>query len=355
MQYELFNLIVLGILLGLGVAQLLSLKQDNKHVAVRCEVDMSLTEPDEVFSLIYRVRNTGIWPLFSISLSFALDEGLELRESEEWKAVHCTKNTFLKMTRFKVSLMPRRAIRGRIHLSARERGVYSLGKLYVETGDFLGFRSAVRTIDIPGKVVCTARRLPEEPAIQPFGGFLGDVSARRFILEDPSLVLGFRAYTGSEPMKRISWTQTARTGQLMVKNLDFTVDADVAVLVDEESCPESTREYCLSMLRTVCDKLEASRIPYAVISNGDLSEMKKGVGRKHNFEIQRRIGLSRFTRYRRIEELTEQYAAGELIPRGWIVIAPRADEALHTAVARLRAYTGGQVCLLTGEEAARNA
>lgn len=351
MQYELFNLIVLGILLGLGVAQLLSLKQDNKHVAVRCEVDMSLTEPDEVFSLIYRVRNTGIWPLFSISLSFALDEGLELRESEEWKAVHCTKNTFLKMTRFKISLMPRRAIRGRIHLSARERGVYSLGKLYVETGDFLGFRSTVRTIDIPGKLVCTARRLPKEPEIQPFGGFLGDVSARRFILEDPSLVLGFRAYTGSEPMKRISWTQTARTGQLMVKNLDFTVDADVAVLVDEESCPESTREYCLSMLRTVCDKLEASRIPYAVISNGDLRETEKGVGRTHCFEIQRRIGRSHFFRYRDMDQCTGSVAGSGINARGWIVIAPRQTQELQAAISRLETSSGGTVCLLTGEGA----
>ena len=41
-------------------------------------------------------------------------------------------------------------------------------------------------------------------------GFLGDVSVRRFIYEDPVLTTGFREYTGREPMKHISWTQSAR-------------------------------------------------------------------------------------------------------------------------------------------------
>ncbi len=355
MPVEQFVLIVFGMLVALCAAQILSLCLNHKHVELHCEVDTDLTEPDELFTLSFRARNTGLWPLFYVSVSFALEEGLEVRESEAWKQANCTKNASLTMVRFKLSLLPRHTARGRVHLSASRRGQYILGKGYIETGDFCGFSSKVYSYDMPRKLVCTARRLPEEPAIKPAGGFLGEMSARRFILEDPSLILGYRSYTGAEPMKRISWTQTARTGQLMVRNPDFTVDADVVVLMDEEDCGKELTERCLSMLRTACDMLEAARIPYAVISNGDLSELPKGVGRRHNFEIQRRIGLSHFTRYRRFEDLAAQCAAGELIPRGWIVIVPQADASVRASVARLGAAANGQVCLLTGEEATNHA
>ncbi len=355
MPTDLIIFIAFGIVLCYVLAQVISLRVDSKHIEFHCEVDMKLTEPDEVFSLVYWVENTGFWPLLFSSISFVPNKNLELREDEAWIKAHAAGDSLFNAVRFRVSLMPHRSIRGRVHLSASQRGLYTLGRVYVETGDFFGFSSRVRTFDIPHKLVCTARVLPNQPAIEPFGGFLGDVSARRFILEDPSLVVGYRDYTGSEPMKRISWNQTARTGQLMVKNHDFTVDADVAILVDVEECPVPVAECCLAMIRTVCDRLEAAQVSYALISNGDLTEIKKGVGRKHNYEIQRRIGLSHFVRFRYFEELAAQCAVGELLPRGWVVIAPRANQTVHSAVRRLEAVTGGRVCVLIGEEATENA
>lgn len=352
MPQSLIVTLLVTALLGLAAAEVLSLLLDNRHVNVRCEVDMQLTEPDETLTLSYRVRNTAFWPLPFVGFSILFDDGIRIREDEAWQAAHRVGSLTGNMYSFDLSLMPHRVLRGRVRFSFRERGLHSLGKLYVETGDFLGFRSKVRSFEIPGSVVCTARPLEEDPALEPLGGFLGDLSVRRFILEDPSLVLGYRAYTGAEPLKQISWTQTARTGQLTVKQHDFTVDTDVAVLVDLEHCPKPVAERCLSLTRTVCDRLEAARIPYAVLSNGDLFETEKGVGRTHSFEVQRRIGLSRFVRHRSFERLLEQWAGAGVGRRGWIVVAPKADPALSAALARLQAVSDARICLLTGEEAA---
>ena len=151
-------------------------------------------------------------------------------------------------------------------------------------------------------------------------------------------------------MKRISWLQTARTGQLMVKNHDFTVDTDVAVLVDLEHCQKSVAERCLSLVRTVCDLLEDLRIPYAVLSNGDLFATEKGSGRRHNFEVQRRVGLSRFVRYRSFASLAAQWNRPGFSQRGCIVIAPSAAPELTQTLTRLESASGTQVCLLIGEE-----
>lgn len=351
MPEGLLILIVVGALVGLIAAEVLSLVLDNRHVALRCEVDMRLIEPDEVLTLSYRVRNSAAWPLFFVGFSFLFDDSVEVREDQAWKEAHSSGGFLGQVYNFDAVLPPRRILRGSIRLSIRERGARSLGKIYIETGDFLGFRSRVRTYDIPGTVVCTARSLPEAPELRPLGGFLGDVSVRRFLMEDPSLVLGYREYTGSEAMKRISWTQTARTGKLMVKNHDFTVDTDVAVLVDMESCKKPVAERCLSLTRTVCDRLEAAKIPYTVLSNGDLFETEKGIGRKHCFEIQRRIGLSHFVRYRRFEQMAAHWVSAGVGRRGWIVITPSAATGAGAAIQQLLTASGTQLCVLTGEEA----
>ena len=355
MPQSLITVIIVSLLAGAVAAEVLSLTRNNRHVAVRCEVDMRLTEPDEVVTMTYRIRNTAFWPMPFVSFSLLFDDSVEIREEEDWKKAHHVDSLFGKMYSFDVCLLPRRVLRGSVRFSFRERGLHSLGQVYVETGDFLGLRSSVRSFEIPGRLICTARPLPEAPEIQPLGGFLGDVSVRRFILEDPSLVLGYRDYTGAEPMKRISWTQTARTGRLMVKQHDFTVDADVAVLVDVEACKKPSAERCLSLTRTVCDRLEAVQVPYAVLSNGDLFETEKGVGRMHSFEVQRRIGLSRFVRYRRFDELVSQCVRAGLGRRAWIVVAPQVDEALAAALNRLQLASDTRICLLTGEEATDHA
>ena len=88
-----------------------------------------------------------------------------------------------------------------------------------------------------GEVVVIPPRCENSNVLRTLGGFLGDISVRRFILEDPLLTVGFREYTGREPMKSISWTQSARVGRPLVKQYDHTVDATVTVLRCASSRP----------------------------------------------------------------------------------------------------------------------
>lgn len=350
MPLSLLIILLAGALCGLLAAEIFSLVRDNRRITLRCEVNMNLTEPDEVVTLTYVVQNTSRFPMPFVSFCFHFPEQLQVQENEAWKEAHSVGGAFANMYSFDACLPPHRGLRGKLRFTLKERGLYELGKVYIETGDFLGFHSKVRSFFLPQRIVCTARALPEKPALAPLGGFLGDISVRRFILEDPSLILGYRGYTGTEPMKRISWLQTARTGQLMVKNHDFTVDTDVAVLVDLEHCQKSVAERCLSLVRNVCDLLEDLRIPYAVLSNGDLFATEKGSGRRHNFEVQRRVGLSRFVRYRSFASLAAQWNRPGFSQRGCIVIAPSAAPELTQTLTRLESASGTQVCLLIGEE-----
>ena len=332
--------------LAAGAAELHSLMRWNRRAVLRCQTDMRLTEPGEVVTLTYWLSNTAPWPLPSVSLAFLFDGAVEIRE-EGWleQPTQRARNTYNVDT----CLQPHQVLRGTVRISFRERGCHALGRAYVETGDFLGLHTEIRSFDIPITVVCTAKPVEDRAELEPLGGFLGDISVRRFILEDPSMLLGYRPYTGVEPMKAISWLQTARTGQLMVKQHDFTVDTDVAVLVDIEAVKKHLAERCFSLVRTVCDELEDRRIPYVVLSNGDLHLGRKGSGRVHSFELQRRIGMSRFIRRLGFGHLLAHCAA-DGARRGYIVVAPSRSPELNAGLVRLQAASGAPVCVLTGKE-----
>ena len=60
---------VLAVAITLLVIQLLS-RNTLQRIAYRCEVNMSLVEPDEVATLTYRVYNTSSWPIMFVSFSF---------------------------------------------------------------------------------------------------------------------------------------------------------------------------------------------------------------------------------------------------------------------------------------------
>src|SRR5699024_304525 len=82
----------------------------------------------------------------------------------------------------------------------------------------------------------------------------GDLSVRRLLYEEPVLTVGVREYTGREPMKMISWKQSARRGSWMVNQYDYTTEASVMVLLNLDSpmLTEERAEWCFSAARTVC-------------------------------------------------------------------------------------------------------
>ena len=341
--------VVVGIVAVLAALEILSLVFSIKSVYFRCETDMELTEPDEIATLSFRVSNRSFWPLMFVSFSFIFNDAVEVRESREWLDKHAGGSMLTEFYTYDTYLMPKTAFRRKLHFSIKKRGCFDLGKIYIETGDFLGLKTRVMSFSLDKRIVCTAKPCEDEPDLAALGGIMGELSVRRFIMEDPSLVLGYREYTGTEPFKSISWTQTAKTGRLTVKKHDFTVDNDVAVIVDLEFTEPEVRERCLSLVRTACDFLEENRIPYALHSNGDLFDTAKGIGRTHSFEIQRRLGVSMFTRFVPFEDTVQRSIGGGYGRTGCIVIAPEATPETAELTRRLSEHSGAPVCLLLGK------
>ncbi len=336
-------------LILIAVLELLSRREDVRRLRVTFSADMDLVEPGETFTLRYTVVNTSRLPMLYVGFGLLLDEAVSVREDEEWKERHVARSFTGTSVDFRFYLLPRRRFSGKVRLSLTKRGVVDLGRCYVETDDLLGLASTVRSLDIGIKVVCTAPRAPLEE-LATLGGFLGNVSVRRFIHEDPAMLLGYRDYTGREPMKQISWFQTAKAGRLTVRVLDHTVEQNVTLVVNMEAAAARVSERCLALTRTVCEQLEARKVPYALYSNGDLQSLREGLGRGHLFFVLRRIGLSRLAGYRSFSDLVNHCITHRRGADSYIVITPALTAAGEQALRRLQSYSDAKLCVLLGEE-----
>lgn len=249
---------------------------------------------------------------------------------------------------FSAWLLPRQRLQKKTTVSIPQRGRYTLEDIHIACGDFLGLKEAEKTCGSFREIVVAPKPL-ESAALQAMvGGFLGDISTRRFILEDPVLTLGYREYTGAEPMKRIAWSQSARHGILMVKQNDYTVDPSVSVLLNVETDlggKESPLEACFSAARTVCAALEEKGIRYSFSSNAMLLGKKHdnsgvtGLGQRHFRAILEVLGRASAEPVMPLDRLLEQELQ-QTGHSGRILITPGGSEEANRFLLRMRQAEG---------------
>ena len=325
-----------------------------KKLRYQGDLDRDLAEPDQILTLTSTVRNTGRLPIFYVSLMEMLPEEVCPAEDEDWQRRYQITPEHGVCSKSPLYLLPHRRSTRSVRFSLSKRGCYQMGRYYLSVGDYLGFHTRYQAGDLRKKVVVMPRRWEDPRLALTLGGYLGEISVRRFLFEDPVLTIGVREYTGSEPLKQISWKQTARTGTLQVKNYDYTVDANVTVLLNLDGSP-AEQELSYRMARTVCEALERRRIPYEFFSNGDLFGPKgehqwfpEGLGKQHYRTLMYALGQSKGIVYFSFPRMIERCVQKRRRSRGYILISPPLlRERDREALRALRRCSETEPCLLT--------
>lgn len=332
----------------------------SRSIRVRMGCDRYLAEPDQTVTWSATVDNYSRLPIPFVRLSQDFPNGTVYMGDKTWWNAHCRKKYLSWYTEYRLTLRGRRSLTRRLKLSFAERGVYTVGNYQVGAGDLLGFREEKRYGN-GQQVVIMPRRSNQKVALDAVGGFLGDVSVRRFILEDPILTTGFRDYTGREPMRAISWTRTAQSGVLQVKQYDYTAEHHVVVLLNVEGATEEELEECLRLTRSVCEKLEQSKTPYAFRTNGNLpgpmgkiQTLVEGLGEQHLNTILYGLGGADLTCFYSFRTLTRHTLKNRNSSDAYIVITPDDKGDVSTCVQKLSNAVGAPVCVLKGCEGVRD-
>ncbi|PQO42331.1 DUF58 domain-containing protein [Blastopirellula marina] len=141
---------------------------------------------------------------------------------------------------FLAMLWPRSTRLLNYRIKCNRRGYYQIGPAVLETGDVFGLYKQFKMIAEPEFITV-------EPAILPLEGFdlvskrpLGEIKMQSRLFEDPSRIAGVRRYQLGDPLNRIHWASTARTGELHSKQYEATCIAGVSIILDlhPDSFPE---------------------------------------------------------------------------------------------------------------------
>ena len=336
-------------------AQNYSLKYALHRVYYDCDPTPNLIDPEEDFTIVTTVENQKPFPVPFIRMveNFPSDIQLNVDESVIY---HGMTNLELN-SRF--YLMPKQSYRREVKARLTKRGCHFFSGCTMFGGDFLGMKENVEYYRGVREVVVMPRSVKCPALDQTLGDYLGEQSVNRFILEDPVLTIGFREYTGREPMRSISWRQTARFGKMMVKNYDHTLDLSVTILLNVK-VPQLTDEteqqieQCFSLVRAVCETLEEKQVKYKFVTNatisgfaGSWSEISEGLGGNHFMTVMEGLGRATVNATNSFDLTLEKESRKAEQGRCFIIVTPQVDDSWQSSLRLLQEISGSPACVIT--------
>jgi uncharacterized repeat protein (TIGR01451 family) len=188
------------------------------------ECNRLAAEIGDTVAVVITLQNTGNLPI-----PWVLAEDLLPREALLYDPPR------LKVTGRRVNLSLVRS-RGRksinYQLTPTRRGYYQIGPLVLETGDLFGLHRRYRVATEPHFLMVM-------PKVIPLAGYeisskrpIGEVRMSFRLYEDPTRISGVRAYEPGDPMNRVHWRATARTGLLHSKVYEPSTVAGATILLE---------------------------------------------------------------------------------------------------------------------------
>ncbi|GAE95171.1 hypothetical protein JCM21714_4385 [Gracilibacillus boraciitolerans JCM 21714] len=188
-------------------------------------------EGGETIEMVDEIANKKLLPIPWIRLESKMSPHLlthseNAQDKEEGEIFHRTL----------FSLLPYQKITRRHQLIGSKRGYYPLNTVSVTTGDGIGFGEVFDSFEASTAVTVYPAIVPLEEIPLPSHSWLGgDITVKRWIVEDPFLQAGIREYQQGDPLNAINWKATARTQELQINKKDYTADHHLMIYVNFDS------------------------------------------------------------------------------------------------------------------------
>lgn len=233
----------------------------------------TVVEIGEEFEISTILENNKFLPITFLQIREEYPDVIEYKGKTDIK-----KSVDRIIHRIFTTLMPFQRVKRTYKVTGDRRGRYLIKDVNLITGDFLGFTSFTKELFFLQEVIFLPKRYDIEKNLVPYGDYNGNISVRRWIIEDPILIVGIRDYTGYEPQKTIHWPSSLKSGRMMVKKFDYTTDNRVLIILNIEAfkpfwmnIDHVMIEKCISLTRTLCEDFETQGIPYGFVTNSQLS------------------------------------------------------------------------------------
>ena len=116
-----------------------------------------------------------------------------------------------------------------------QRGYHQFGPLLVETGDVFGLHRRYQLLTEPQFVLVLPKVLPLQGYNLASRKRMGEIRVAHRLFEDPTRLAGVRLFQRGDPLNRIHWRATARTGELHSRIYENSRVAGATLLLDLHS------------------------------------------------------------------------------------------------------------------------
>lgn len=176
-------------------------------------------------------------------------------------------------------IMPHKRVTRIYNVCCNHRGYYDFNNhdVTINEGDLVGANIYNKTLPYKNELIVLPEKSDINSELIPYGSYVGNMSVKRWILEDPVMIIGVREYTGVEPQKNIHWNSSLKCGNLMVKEFDHTTDSKVIIMFNMEclmpfplALPDKEKnkiERCISIVRGFIEELAEKGMSYGFATN----------------------------------------------------------------------------------------
>ena len=289
--------VIILLVLAVWLQGLVFRKFSFRKLRYTCRFSTSEAMEGDEIALIEEVENRGLLPLPWLKAELTSSRWLEFADSQ---------SLVTEETRFVPSffmMKPHHKVTRRWKVRCVKRGIYDLKKVVLVTTDLLGGSSPSQMVDVNARLTVLPAPADLTLDFRTPKHMIGDVIVRRHLLFDPFLIAGVRAYTPGDTMNRIHWLATARQGELMVHNNEYSAGQSLSVILNMQSRPyekdgvidKDKIEDAIRLAAGYFDSTLRTGIPVRFLCNAGPLHSREAVvteeyhGREHVNELMRRL------------------------------------------------------------------
>lgn len=176
------------------------------------------------------------------------------------------------------------------------RGRFRLGPMTISSGDPLGLFRVHKSVPVTHHLTVYPVALDVSRVPLPAATMSGGKTVNRNVAIAADTISGVREYATGDPLNRISWTATARTGTMMVKEFDPDPTSDLWIMLDLGGSKWSARDSHADPVRVASASdtevaLLHSAEEHAIALAGSVAERALAEGRKVGLIVNRAMPI----------------------------------------------------------------
>lgn len=240
-------------------------------------------------SLIEVINNDKYLPLPVLHVKFSTAKSFEFDNNDNATITDC----YHRNDAF--SVMANQKLTRKFTFKATKRGTFFIQGATVTAKDFFMTKTFANTLECNNVLYVFPRKIDTPEFDAYLNTVMGEIEAKKGLLEDPYTFRGIREYDVRDNMSKINWKASARSGELMVNQYGYSWEPKIKIVLNLDTNMMVSSEYITELSIELASSIAAefldNGISVGLASNGLdmnkqlLGELSAGTTMEHMVTI----------------------------------------------------------------------